>query len=109
MPQFPIPRKVPIIPASHHLFNLIFLLIMDALHILKYESVSVMNKGRHPRHAGNPVEITWTLDLQFLPCGSGAHLGDDNRGDFSALEIPCSTRRTRDSTRIIFLDRQEAE
>lgn len=64
---------------------------MDALNILKHEGVSVMDKGRHPGYAGNPVEITWTLDLQFLLCSSGAHLGGDNRGDFSALENPYSS------------------
>lgn len=74
---------------------------MDALRVLNYEDVSVMDKGRHPRHAGNPVEITWTLYLQFLPCGSGAHLGDDNRGGFSALENPCSSIAVQEEPEIL--------
>lgn len=74
---------------------------MDALCALKYEGVSVMDKGRQPGHAGNPVEITWTLDLQLLSCGSGAHLADDNRGDFSALENPCSSTAVQGEPEIL--------
>lgn len=101
LPQFPFPRKVSVIPASHSLFNLIFFLVMDTLHTLKYEGVSVMYEGRYPGHAGSTMEITWTLDLQFLLCGSGAHLGDDSRGDFSALENPCSSTAVQEEPEIL--------